>query len=46
MYVDGALNAQGGGDGIILVGPKDIELAYALHFDFKVTNTKLSIKLD
>lgn len=38
--MDGASNTQGGGAGIILVEPDNIEITYALRFNFKVTHNE------
>lgn len=39
--MDGTLNTQRSCVGIILVGPNNIEIAYALRFDFKVINNEV-----
>ena len=40
LYVDGAVNAQGEGAGILFHGPRGIQLEYALQFTFPLTNNE------
>ena len=40
LYVDGAVNAQGAGAGILFHGPREIKLEYALQFTFPLTNNE------
>lgn len=41
LYIAGAWNTQGGGDGIILVGLGNEDLSYALHIDFQVMSNEV-----
>ncbi|KAG5106330.1 hypothetical protein JHK82_043300 [Glycine max] len=38
LYVDGASNVKGGGEGIILEGPDNVILKQALKLNFKASN--------
>ncbi|XP_063948132.1 uncharacterized protein LOC135152219 [Daucus carota subsp. sativus] len=38
LYVDGAVNRNGVGAGIVLVNPEGHKLQSSIHFDFKATN--------
>lgn len=38
LYVDGSSNKKGSGAGLILKGPENIILEYALRFSFKASN--------
>lgn len=38
LYVDGAVNGNGAGSGIILISPEGHKLQSAIHFGFKATN--------
>ena len=38
LYVDGAVNGNGAGAGIVLVSPEGHKLQSAIHFTFKATN--------
>ena len=38
--MDGLLNRQGSGVGLILVTPKNTELSFALRFEFQASNNK------
>ena len=40
VYVDGSSNRTGGGAGLIISGPRDFHLAYALRFNFKASNNE------
>ncbi|KAI3797126.1 hypothetical protein L1987_32378 [Smallanthus sonchifolius] len=40
LHTDGASNDEGSGAGLILVGPDQIELTYALRLDFKSSNNE------
>ena len=40
LFVDGAANAQGSGDGLILTSPEGIDIEYALRFGFRASNNE------
>ena len=40
LSVDGAANAQGSGAGLILTSPNEIDVEYALRFDFQASNNE------
>nr|KYP72226.1 hypothetical protein KK1_004813 [Cajanus cajan] len=40
LHVDGSSNSKGGGAGIILEGPNQVNLEQSLKFGFKVTNNQ------
>ena len=40
LSVDGASNAQGSGEGLILTSPKGIDIEYALRFGFHTSNNE------
>ena len=40
LSVDGATNAQGSGEGLILTSPDEIDVEYALIFDFQASNNE------
>ena len=40
LSVDGALNAQGSGAGLILTSPEGIDIEYALRFGFQASNNE------
>ncbi|KAI3682300.1 hypothetical protein L1987_82190 [Smallanthus sonchifolius] len=40
LHTDGASNDEGSGAGLILVGPDQVELTYALRLDFKSSNNE------
>ena len=40
LSVDGALNAQGSGAGLILTSPEGIDIEYALRFGFRTSNNE------
>ncbi|CAL2266052.1 unnamed protein product [Prunus armeniaca] len=40
LYVDGSSNAQGCGDGLVLISPDKAVLEYALHFQFHASNNE------
>lgn len=44
LYVDGALNAQTSGAGLILTSPDGIVMEYALRFSFHITNNGTKYK--
>ena len=41
LSVDGALNAQGSGMGLILTSPEGIDIEYALRFGFRTSNNEV-----
>ena len=41
LSLDGAVNAQGRGAGLILTSPKGIDVEYALRFDFQAFNNEV-----
>ena len=44
LSVDGALNAQGSGAGLILTSPEGIDIEYALRFGFHASNNEAEYK--
>ncbi|GAA0166380.1 hypothetical protein LIER_21544 [Lithospermum erythrorhizon] len=40
LFVDGARNDQGTGAGVLIVGPREVTLEYALRFSFPATNNE------
>ena len=40
LFVDGAVNAQGNGAGLILTSPEGIDIEYALRFGFHTSNNE------
>lgn len=40
MYVDGASNANGSGEGLILINPEWEDIQYTLSFGFSSTNNQ------
>ncbi|GAA0176368.1 hypothetical protein LIER_29374 [Lithospermum erythrorhizon] len=40
LYVDGARNNRGSGAGLLIYGPKLIEMEYALRFNFEASNNE------
>ena len=41
LFVDGAVNAQGSGAGLILTSLEGIDIEYALRFGFQASNTEV-----
>nr|XP_027102811.1 uncharacterized protein LOC113724067 [Coffea arabica] len=41
LYVNGASSREGCGAGLLLINPTEEELAYALRFDFRVSNNEI-----
>lgn len=41
LFINGMSNTQGVGASIILIRPNNMEIAYALKFNFKVTNNEV-----
>ena len=41
LSVDGVVNAQGSGAGLILTSPEGIDIEYALRFGFKASNNEV-----
>ncbi|KAL0286118.1 UNVERIFIED_CONTAM: hypothetical protein Sangu_2747900 [Sesamum angustifolium] len=44
LYVDGSSTLTGSGVGVVLTSLEVDELEYALHFDFKASTMRLSMK--
>lgn len=40
MYMDGALNANGSIEGLILINPEGEDIQYTFHLEFPFTNNK------
>jgi hypothetical protein len=45
MYLDGSLNLEGAGAGVLLISPTGEQLKYVLQIFWKVSNNEASTKL-